>query len=178
MTSSERDPFISMSRVDRLPDVGEDEFVTQGFFAKVMDSEAVGEKKRASYFDSCPAEQKVKMLDERAPIPQYVVRSIREWLRAVGVHADVWEWLISTEQEGWIRTPLSGVRTAEQYITAGWETRCVPIRSQTLPCIADSCFQGSKTVPETRTGWVDNYMCRQWANPNPARIYTFCQLED
>jgi hypothetical protein len=89
MTNAERDAIISMCRTARLPDVGEDEFITWGYLAKMMDSDALGKAMRGKYFDTCLAEQRAKMLAQKTPTPQYIVQVNRELLRAVGVHADV-----------------------------------------------------------------------------------------
>jgi hypothetical protein len=180
MTKAERDAIIPTSRIARLPDMDEYEFITRGYLARVMDSNQLGEAMGATYFETCPDQQKTKMLAQKTPTPQYIVQVDRELLRAVGVQADIWGWILSTEQDGWVRTPLTGAKTTEEYMTAGWETRYIPIHSQTLPCITDACSRGYKTVPETRAGWVDSWMCRAKSalRPNPTGCYAFCQLED
>jgi hypothetical protein len=47
MINSERDLLLCVSRVGRLPDVGEDESITQGVLGEVMDSEQLGRSQTA-----------------------------------------------------------------------------------------------------------------------------------
>jgi hypothetical protein len=105
--------------------------------------------------------------------PAECVRVMRAWLGFFGVRVDNWLWVQAALMGDWIKVPWREALAAAKYLQEGREKRYMPTNHQGLPRITRRGM-----IPESRAGWVDNWMARPKNDVAILGAYTFAMLEN